>query len=137
MSDSVLTSKPILDRFRLNGRTALVTGAGSGIGRGYAHALGEAGAAVEVADMVGGSGESGAQEVDLVLPYTHLLTGDELAVERLLEAVRKACPGLLLKVILETGELKEARWIERACRISLDAGADFLKTSAPRIRPQR
>jgi deoxyribose-phosphate aldolase len=76
--------------------------------------------------------QSGAQELDLVLPYTHLLAGDELAVERLLEAVRKACPGLLLKVILETGELKEARWIERACRISLDAGADFLKTSTGR-----
>lgn len=73
--------------------------------------------------------QSGAQEVDVVLPYKLLQAGDELAVAQLLAAVRKACPNLLLKVILETGELKEARWIERACRISLDAGADFLKTS--------
>jgi len=51
MSDVVLDAKPILDRFRLDGRTALVTGAGQGIGRGYAHALGEAGAAVVVVDI--------------------------------------------------------------------------------------
>jgi NAD(P)-dependent dehydrogenase (short-subunit alcohol dehydrogenase family) len=51
MGDAVLDAKPILDRFRLDGRTALVTGGGQGIGRGFAHALGEAGAAVAVVDI--------------------------------------------------------------------------------------
>jgi deoxyribose-phosphate aldolase len=78
---------------------------------------------------VGAIVQSGAQEVDVVLPYARLLAGDESAVALLLQAVRQACPGLVLKVILETGELKDQALIERACRLSLDAGADFLKTS--------
>lgn len=73
--------------------------------------------------------QSGAQEVDVVLPYTRLLDGDEAAVGALLGAVRKASQGLLLKVILETGVLLDAVQIQRASRLALQAGADFLKTS--------
>ena len=73
--------------------------------------------------------QAGAQEVDVVLPYRSLMAGDERAASALLVAVRQACPGLLLKVILETGELKTPALIERACQLSLEAGADFLKTS--------
>lgn len=77
--------------------------------------------------------QSGAQEVDVVLPYKTLMAGDERTVVQVLQAVRKACPGLLLKVILETGELKEVALIARASRLSLDAGADFLKTSTGKV----
>lgn len=73
--------------------------------------------------------QAGAQEVDVVLPYHALIAGDDTSVARLLTAVRQACPGLLLKVILETGELKTPELIGRASQLALDAGADFLKTS--------
>lgn len=41
----------IFQRFKLNGQAALVTGGAQGIGRAFAHALGEAGAAVAVVDI--------------------------------------------------------------------------------------
>ena len=74
----------------------------------------------DTAQIVG----AGAQEVDVVFPYR-----DFAAAPALLQAVRRACNGLRLKVILETGELQDPVFINRACRIALDAGADFLKTS--------
>jgi deoxyribose-phosphate aldolase len=74
--------------------------------------------------------DAGAQEVDLVLPWRALQAGDEAAAAALLQAVRTACSGLTLKVILETGELRDAASVGRASRLVLDAGADFLKTSS-------
>ncbi len=68
--------------------------------------------------------QAGAQEVDVVFPYR-----DFAHAPALLHAVRRACAGLRLKVILETGELNDEARIAQACRIALDAGADFLKTS--------
>ncbi|MEO5733419.1 MAG: deoxyribose-phosphate aldolase [Rubrivivax sp.] len=67
---------------------------------------------------------AGGQEVDVVLPWHELSVADTL-----LAAVRRECQGLRLKVILETGELDDPVVIERAARIALEAGADFLKTS--------
>ncbi|MBB1022783.1 SDR family NAD(P)-dependent oxidoreductase, partial [Dietzia sp. E1] len=40
---------PVLDRFRLDGRVAVVTGASSGLGAGFARALSSAGATVVLA----------------------------------------------------------------------------------------
>lgn len=72
---------------------------------------------------------AGAQEVDCVLPWQALLAGDEAHCRQLLQAVRAASQGLVLKLILETGALPDAASIHRACHLGLEAGVDFLKTS--------
>lgn len=72
----------------------------------------------------------GADEIDLVLPYRALLAGDDKRVETMLAAVRLAVtPPHHLKVILETGELVRLDLVERATRLAVDHGADFVKTS--------
>ncbi len=55
--------KKILDRFRLDGSPALVTGGGQGIGRALARALGEAGARVALLDMNKTTAEEVAHEL--------------------------------------------------------------------------
>jgi len=73
--------------------------------------------------------QAGAQEVDVVLPYRALLAGNDAPCVAVLRAARRGSEGLTLKVILETGELRDDAAIERAARLALAEGADFLKTS--------
>ncbi|MDP4281236.1 MAG: deoxyribose-phosphate aldolase [Bacteroidota bacterium] len=77
--------------------------------------------------------EEGAQEIDMVISRGKFLEGNEQAVYDEIAAVR-ALPGeFLLKVILETGELKTPENIRRAAEIAIVAGADFIKTSTGKI----
>ncbi len=76
----------------------------------------------------------GADEIDLVIPYRAFLAGDELAVRTMISAVRQACPAaVLLKTILETGELKDRDLIRSASHIAIQEGADFIKTSTGKV----
>ncbi|MDR0554761.1 MAG: glucose 1-dehydrogenase [Treponema sp.] len=56
-------TKTILERFKLEGRTALVTGGARGIGQAFCHALGEAGAKIAVADINLTAAEETAEEL--------------------------------------------------------------------------
>ena len=73
---------------------------------------------------------AGGVEVDVVVPWRRLAVGDDEAVRRLVAATRSEIGDqVVLKAILETGELADPLLIERAGRSALDGGADFLKTS--------
>ncbi|SHH71876.1 deoxyribose-phosphate aldolase [Ferrimonas marina] len=75
----------------------------------------------------------GADEVDVVFPYRALMAGNEQVGFDLVKACKAACGDVLLKVIIETGELKEEALIRKASEISIDAGADFIKTSTGKV----
>ncbi len=76
----------------------------------------------------------GADEIDVVFPYRAYLSGDEQYAFDFIQACRVASgQAVLLKVILETGALKQAVHIEKASEIACLAGADFLKTSTGKI----
>lgn len=73
--------------------------------------------------------QAGGDEVDVVLPWRALQAGQRSEVEEFLAEVRHASRPLTLKVILESGELADPELIAEATRVSLAAGADFVKTS--------
>lgn len=76
---------------------------------------------------------AGAQEVDVVISVGDMLEKNYEKVYRELKAIRKVCEGVRLKVILETGELKDLETIFYASLISAYAGADFIKTSTGKV----
>ena len=75
---------------------------------------------------------AGADEIDMVMAY-RLVADQPAGVETQIAAIREAARGRLLKVILETGELKDAALIRKAAEIAIAAGADFIKTSTGKV----
>jgi NAD(P)-dependent dehydrogenase (short-subunit alcohol dehydrogenase family) len=56
----------IIDRFRLDGKTVLITGGGQGIGEGYAHALAEAGANIAIVDINPDTAEKVSKDIRIL-----------------------------------------------------------------------
>ena len=85
--------------------------------------------AIKVAETLGAIAD-GASEIDMVLNIGELRAGENQAVEADIRAVAEAChaKGAILKVIFETALLDDAQK-RTACRLSVAAGADFVKTS--------
>ena len=79
--------------------------------------------------------EAGATEIDVVIPWRDLVSGKTSTTVAVIAAVatftRRA--DAMTKAILETGALEEHGLVEKAARLAMDAGADFLKTSTGKI----
>jgi len=71
---------------------------------------------------------NGADEIDMVINIGDLRAKQYDAVLNEIKAVRAACPGKILKVIIETCLLTEEEKI-KMCEIVTASGADFIKTS--------
>ncbi len=94
---------------------------------GFPHGIAPTGAKVaEVHTVVA----DGANEVDMVINISALKSGSDLLVFQDIEAVVEAAePGnALVKVIIECALLTNEEK-QRACRMCVEAGADFVKTS--------
>jgi deoxyribose-phosphate aldolase len=77
----------------------------------------------------------GADEIDMVINRGAFLSGRYLEVHDEIVAVKQACGGAHLKVILETGELATYDNVRRASWLAMLAGADFIKTSTGKVQP--
>ncbi len=71
---------------------------------------------------------NGADEIDMVINIGWVKEGRYKDVQKEIEAVKEACRGRILKVIIETCLLTDEEKIEM-CKVVTKAGADFIKTS--------
>ena len=71
---------------------------------------------------------NGADEIDMVINVGMLKAGNDAYVLDEIKAIKRACKGRLLKVIIETCLLTEEEKI-RMCEIVTESGAEYIKTS--------
>ncbi len=75
--------------------------------------------------------KDGAVEIDMVINIGKALQGDWHYIENEMKAVTDACHqnGAIVKIIFETDYIKKQEDIIQLCKISTEAGADYVKTS--------
>ncbi len=78
----------------------------------------------ETADAV----KNGADEIDMVVNLGWVKEGKYNAILSEIDAIKEACGGKLLKVIIETCLLNEEEKLRMCCAVS-DSKADYIKTS--------
>ena len=78
--------------------------------------------------------ENGADEIDIVLSVGEFLDGQiEVAGNEIETLAGEVGEDVVLKVIIESGELKTPENIYKASILSMCAGADFVKTSTGKV----
>ena len=75
----------------------------------------------------------GADEIDIVLPVGKFLMEEYEYVEYEIKAIKERMGNKHLKVILESGSLRDYMLIRKASLLAIGAGADFIKTSTGKI----
>jgi len=78
---------------------------------------------------------AGANEIDIVISIGTFLEGNTSEMMHEISRIKKSCGEAHLKVILETGVLKTPENIWKASILSMQAGADFIKTSTGKMEP--
>ena len=78
--------------------------------------------------MAGDAVDNGADEVDMVINIGWAKEAKWDAITAEIAAIKKACKGKLLKVIIETCLLSDEEKIA-LCKCVSDSGADYIKTS--------
>ena len=73
--------------------------------------------------------KDGATQIDIVMPVGKFLSGDYEGVCDTIGELKQTCGDVPMQVILETGDLRNARDIKTAAVLAMYAGADYLKTS--------
>ncbi|SES70085.1 deoxyribose-phosphate aldolase [Prevotella sp. kh1p2] len=73
--------------------------------------------------------KDGATEIDIVMPVGKFLSDDYEGVADDIQELKEVCGDHSMKVILETGDLRNASDIKKASILSMYAGADYIKTS--------
>lgn len=74
--------------------------------------------------------ENGADEIDVVISLGEFLSGDYDAMASELEMIKSEVgEDVILKVIIESGELSSAENIYNASMLAMLSGCDFIKTS--------
>ncbi|MFA7115786.1 MAG: deoxyribose-phosphate aldolase [Bacteroidales bacterium] len=77
--------------------------------------------------------ENGADEVDIVLALNKFLDNQKEEAAKEIREQKKVVDPKILKVILETGELKDPKLIKEASTLAMENGADFIKTSTGKV----
>ena len=72
---------------------------------------------------------NGADEIDVVLNLGYFMEDNYQEIAEEISEIKEACRNAKLKVILETGALVKAEFIQKAAILAIYSGADFVKTS--------
>ena len=134
-------SHPLASVLRLDGRNAVVTGAGAGLGRAIAIALAQQGAAVAILDRDGAAADESARQVRAVGGRARVFACDVAHAQQVRQAVAEAASDAGLDIVVNSAGVAsapgmpftnntEADW-DRALAINLKGAVHVCQAAHP------